>query len=41
VFLGMARETDCRTFNCTEGGVLFGDRVPMITLEAFVEGSRA
>ena len=41
VFLGMAREAGCRTFNCTEGGVLFGDGVPMIALEAFVEGRGA
>ena len=41
VFLAMAREAGCRTFNCTEGGVLFGDGVPMITLEAFLGESRA
>ena len=41
VFLGMAREASCRTFNCGEGGVLFGDDVPMTSLEAFVEESRA
>src|SRR5262249_33877332 len=41
VFLGMAREAPCRTFNCTEGGVLFGDEVPMISLEAFLEAGDA
>ena len=24
VFLEMARDADCETFNCTEGGILFG-----------------
>ena len=39
VFLRMAAETECATFNCTEGGILFGDRVPMVLLEEFLAGS--
>jgi hypothetical protein len=39
VFLGMARDADCQTFNCTEGGLLFGEGVTTATLEAFLETS--
>jgi len=37
VFLEMAREADCQTFNCTEGGLLFGEGVITSTLDAFLE----
>ena len=37
VFLEMAREADCQTFNCTEGGLLFGDGIITTTLDAFLE----
>ncbi len=36
VFLEMAREADCRTFNCTEGGILFGPPVTTARLEEFL-----
>jgi hypothetical protein len=36
VFLEMAREAECRTVNCTEGGILFGDPVELATLEGFL-----
>ena len=36
VLLGMAREADCETFNCTEGGILFGDGVAFVTLDEFL-----
>jgi hypothetical protein len=39
VFLEMAREAGCRTFNCTEGGILFGPGVEVTPLERFLEGS--
>jgi hypothetical protein len=39
VFLEMARDADCQTFNCTEGGLLFGEGVTTATLEAFLETS--
>lgn len=39
-FLEMAREADCRTYNCTEGGILFGDGVEFTTLDAFLEGTQ-
>lgn len=38
VFFEMARDTDCETFNCTEGGVLYGPEVKALTLEEFVNG---
>jgi len=36
VFLEMAREAECVTVNCTEGGVLAGDGIGVGTLEDFV-----
>ena len=36
VFLEMAREAECRTFNCTEGGILFGEGLSMVSLDEFV-----
>ena len=41
VFLEMAREADCRTFNCTEGGILFGPGITLMPLERFLEGEHA
>ena len=37
VFLEMAREARCETFNCTEGGVLFGPEIKTVTLEEFLD----
>lgn len=37
VFLEMAAETDCVTYNCTQGGILFGDRIRFVPLTAFFE----
>jgi 6-hydroxymethylpterin diphosphokinase MptE-like protein len=36
VFLEMAREADCETVNCTEGGILFGAGVRVAALESFL-----
>ena len=36
----MAREADCETFNCTEGGILFGPGVTVTPLERFLHGER-
>ena len=36
VFLATAREADCETFNCTEGGILFGDGIEFTPLEEFL-----
>jgi 6-hydroxymethylpterin diphosphokinase MptE-like protein len=36
VFLEMAKEAACETFNCTEGGVLFGPGVTSVGVEEFV-----
>jgi Protein of unknown function DUF115 len=37
VFLEMAQETECETVNCTEGGILHGERVPMVALDEFLD----
>lgn len=41
VFLEMVREADTETVNCTEGGVLFGDGVPMVPLDDFLAKAAA
>jgi len=38
VFLEMAREADCETVNCTEGGILFGPEIETASLEEFMRG---
>lgn len=35
-FLEMAEQSDCKTFNCTEGGILFGDNVTCTPLTDFL-----
>lgn len=35
-FLDMAQKADCKTYNCTEGGILFGDDILCIPLEEFL-----
>ncbi len=40
-FLEMAGDTDCVTFNCTEGGILFGDRITFVPLDEFLLQTRA
>jgi hypothetical protein len=40
-FLQMAREADCETFNCTGGGILFGDGVRVESLATFVAETRS
>jgi len=37
VFLEMAREADCETVNCTEGGLLFGPGITMAPLDGFLQ----
>ena len=36
VFLEMAADAPCQTYNCTEGGILFGDNIEFISLQEFV-----
>jgi hypothetical protein len=36
IFLEMARDADCETYNCTEGGILFGDPVKFVSLKEFL-----
>jgi len=38
-FLELLALSKCKTFNCTGGGVLFGDDLPCITLDSFLEGA--
>lgn len=35
-FLEMAAESDCETYNCTEGGILFGDAIRFANLQEFL-----
>lgn len=35
-FLEILREADCTTYNCTEGGILFGDPVRVMPFESFL-----
>lgn len=35
-FLELAREADCQTYNCTEGGILFGDAIQFVPLDDFL-----
>ena len=36
LLLEMAKDADCQTFNCTEGGILFGKGVRSMTLDKFL-----
>lgn len=40
VFLEMAADAQCVTYNCTEGGILFGDSVRTLPLSAFLSQFR-
>lgn len=35
-FLELARQAPCVTYNCTEGGILFGDGIQVVPLNAFL-----
>jgi hypothetical protein len=37
VFLELARDADCETWNCTGGGILFGDSVHCSSIEEFAQ----
>lgn len=37
IFLEMVREVDFKTYNCTEGGILFGEGVEFTPLASFLE----
>tara|TARA_B100000686_G_scaffold348892_1_gene441054 strand:+ start:89 stop:1123 length:1035 start_codon:yes stop_codon:yes gene_type:complete len=36
-FLEMAKDADCTTYNCTEGGILFGENIETIPFRSFLE----
>jgi hypothetical protein len=37
-FLEMANDADCKTYNCTGGGILFGEGIEFLPLTAFLAG---
>lgn len=37
VFLEIAAEADCKIYNCTEGGILFGDHIEFIPFQQFLD----
>jgi hypothetical protein len=39
VFLEMARDASCETWNCTEGGILFGEHIRCAPIEEFVRAT--
>lgn len=41
IFLEMAQDAECATYNCTEGGILFGDKIAFVTLRDFLTGKAA
>lgn len=41
IFLDLAAQTDAQTYNCTEGGTLFGDNLPFIPLDDFLKKFRS
>jgi hypothetical protein len=36
-FLELAKDADCKTYNCTEGGILFGDGIEFLPLSDFLQ----
>lgn len=41
VFLEMAQDVNCKTYNCTEGGILFGEHVEFVPLKQFLEDGQS
>ena len=37
IFLEMAKDADCETYNCTEGGILFGKPIKFFSLDKFID----
>lgn len=40
VFLELAADADCVTYNCTGGGILFGDHIEYVTVDDFIARSQ-
>lgn len=38
-FLEMVQDADCKTYNCTEGGILFGEGIDFVPLKDFLSGA--
>ncbi len=41
IFLELAADADCTTYNCTGGGILFGDPITYVTIDEFMARSKA
>jgi hypothetical protein len=39
IFLEMAADADCVTYNCTEGGILFGENIRFVPFRDFLDGT--
>lgn len=39
IFLEMAADADCVTYNCTEGGILFGENIRFVPFKSFLDGT--
>jgi len=40
IFLEMVQDADCKTFNCTEGGIIFGEKIEFCPLKTFIENEK-
>ncbi len=40
-FMEMVGDASCKTYNCTEGGILFGDNITFLPLDKYVQGTRS
>ena len=41
IFRELAADADCTTYNCTGGGILFGDPIAYVTIDDFIARSKA
>jgi hypothetical protein len=41
VFLELAADADCTTYNCTGGGILFGEHIEYVSVEDFIARSQS
>ncbi|NQV57935.1 MAG: motility associated factor glycosyltransferase family protein [Rhodospirillales bacterium] len=40
-FLELVQDADCKTYNCTEGGILFGDNIEVVRFDEFLDTFRS
>ena len=41
LFLELAADADCVTYNCTGGGILFGDHIEYVSIDEFMARTQA